>query len=78
MAKAILGIGDALVTTCMAETGLPHAWHAGERARTVGRLSLFADMRRQRDFLYVRMNAAQLDRKSLPCPNLSLSPCLGR
>ena len=72
IAAAILGLGDALVTTCMAETGLPRGRIEGERARTIGQLRLFADVLRQGEFLGVRIDPAQPDRKPLPRPDLRL------
>ncbi|MEO7656647.1 MAG: aldehyde dehydrogenase (NADP(+)) [Sphingomicrobium sp.] len=42
VAEAILGIGDILIETAMAETGLPRPRLEGERGRTVGQLRMFA------------------------------------
>lgn len=41
-AQAILDIGDGLIETAMAETGLPRPRLEGERMRTVGQLRMFA------------------------------------
>ena len=41
-AEAILAIGDALIETAMAETGLPRPRLENERGRTVGQLRMFA------------------------------------
>ena len=42
VAEEILGVGDILVETAMAETGLPRPRLEGERMRTVNQLRLFA------------------------------------
>jgi 2,5-dioxopentanoate dehydrogenase len=42
VAEAIVAIGDVLIETAMAETGLPRARLEGERGRTTGQLGQFA------------------------------------
>ena len=42
-AEAILAIGDILIETAMAESGLPRMRLEGERMRTVNQLRLFAE-----------------------------------
>jgi alpha-ketoglutaric semialdehyde dehydrogenase len=44
VAERITGIGDVLIETAMAESGLPRARLEGERGRTVGQLRLFAEV----------------------------------
>ncbi len=72
IATNILALGDALVDRCVAESGLPRARIEGERGRTVGQLRLFANMLRQGDFLDLRVDPAQPERKPLPRPDLRL------
>ena len=42
VAKAIAAVGDDLIETAMAESGLPRARLEGERGRTIGQLNMFA------------------------------------
>ncbi len=72
IAANILETGDALVTRCMEETGLPRPRIEGERARTVGQLRLFADVVREGSSVAVRIDPALPDRKPLPRPDLRL------
>jgi len=72
IANNILELGDALVERCVAETGLPRARIEGERARTVGQLRMFAGVVRAGDFLEVRVDPAQPERKPLPRPDLRM------
>jgi 2,5-dioxopentanoate dehydrogenase len=68
----IMDLGDVLIERASAETGLPRARMEGERARTVGQLSLFADVVRQGEWLDLRIDLALPDRKPLPRPDLRL------
>ncbi|CAM4293988.1 Alpha-ketoglutaric semialdehyde dehydrogenase 3 [Bordetella tumbae] len=72
IAANILALGDGLIERCVAESGLPRARIEGERARTVGQLRMFADVVRSGDFLEVRMDPAQPERKPLPRANLRM------
>jgi alpha-ketoglutaric semialdehyde dehydrogenase len=63
-------LGDILIERAMAETGLPRARLEGERARTVGQLKLFADVVRAGEWLDLRVDRRQPDRKPLPRPDL--------
>ncbi|NUO86667.1 MAG: aldehyde dehydrogenase (NADP(+)) [Cupriavidus sp.] len=72
IAANILALGDALVDRCVAESGLQRARIEGERGRTVGQLRMFANMLRQGDFLELRVDPAQPERKPLPRPDLRL------
>lgn len=72
IAGNILAVGDALIDRCVAESGLPRARIEGERGRTVGQLRLFANLLRQGDFLELRVDPAQPERKPLPRPDLRL------
>ncbi|NOV27695.1 aldehyde dehydrogenase (NADP(+)) [Cupriavidus necator] len=72
IAANIVALGDALIDRCVAESGLPRARIEGERGRTVGQLRLFANLLRQGDFLELRVDPAQPDRKPLPRSDLRL------
>lgn len=72
IAQNILDIGDDLIERCMIESGLPRARLEGECGRTVGQLRMFADVVRNGDFLGVRIDPAQPERKPLPRVDLRL------
>lgn len=77
-AEAILAIGDALVATAMAESGLPRMRLEGERMRTVNQLRMFAGEVRQGEWLDVTIDPALPDRapprSDLRRMNQSLGP----
>ena len=62
VAEAILAIGDVLVETAMAETGLPRVRLEGERMRTVNQLRMFAHEVRGGAWLDVVIDPAMPDR----------------
>lgn len=62
VADAINAIGDVLIETAMAETGLPRARLEGERGRTTGQLQLFASVVRQGDWLDATLDSALPER----------------
>ncbi|MEO5587805.1 MAG: aldehyde dehydrogenase (NADP(+)) [Novosphingobium sp.] len=62
VAEAILAIGDILVETAMAESGLPRPRLEGERMRTVGQLRMFSAELRAGDWLGVTIDPALPDR----------------
>jgi len=64
-AESIMALGDELLERAGLESGLPRARLEGERGRTVGQLRLFADVVRRGDFLGVRVDPAQPERKPL-------------
>ncbi|MEO6999149.1 MAG: aldehyde dehydrogenase (NADP(+)) [Terracoccus sp.] len=70
IAEEIEGIGDELIETAHAESGLPVARLTGERGRTCGQLRLFAQVVRAGDHLGVRIDPALPDRTPLPRPDL--------
>lgn len=78
VAEAILAIGDALIVTGMAETGLPRGRLENERGRTVGQLRLFAAEVRQGRWLDVTIDPALPDktppRADLRRMNVPLGP----
>ncbi len=62
VAKLIVAIGDELIATAMAETGLPRMRLEGERGRTCGQLRMFADELRKGEWLDVTIDPALPDR----------------
>ena len=68
-AEAILAIGDWLVETAMAESGLPLARLTGERMRTVNQLRMFAAELRKGEFFDATIDPALPDR-ALPRADL--------
>ncbi len=79
VADAILAIGDTLIETAIAESGLPRARLEGERGRTMGQLRMFAAEIRTGYWLDVTIDPALPDRTPLPRSdlrrmNLALGP----
>ncbi|MFO1072446.1 MAG: aldehyde dehydrogenase (NADP(+)) [Geminicoccaceae bacterium] len=72
VAAAIEALGEALIERAMRETGLPAARLAGERARTVGQLRLFARVVRDGAWQDARIDPALPERQPLPRPDLRL------
>lgn len=70
VADAIAAIGDVLIETAMAESGLPRARLEGERGRTIGQLRMFAQMVRDGYWLDVTIDPALPDRKPAPRSDL--------
>ncbi len=68
-AEAIENIGDVLIETAMAETGLPRARLEGERGRTTAQLRLFASVVRQGDWIDATIDRA-LPERAPPRPDL--------
>lgn len=62
VAEGIMAIGDALIETGMAETGLPRGRLENERGRTVGQLRMFADMVCTGEWLDVTIDPALPER----------------
>ena len=69
IAQHIEALGDALLQTAAAETHLPIARLTGERGRTVGQLTMFAQMLRAGDWQEIIINTAIPD-KSPPRPDI--------
>ncbi|ALO34238.1 fatty aldehyde dehydrogenase [Colwellia sp. MT41] len=67
----ILALGDELVDTACAETGLPAMRIQGERGRTIGQLALFADLLEAGEYQGV-IEQANNDRQPLPKPDTRL------
>ena len=62
IADAIVAIGDDLIVTAMAESGLPRMRLEGERGRTCGQLRMFAAELRKGEWLDVTIDPALPDR----------------
>ena len=69
IAQHIEALGDALLQTAAAETHLPIARLTGERGRTVGQLTMFAQMLRAGDWQEIIINTAIPD-KNPPRPDI--------
>lgn len=78
VAVAVEAIGDVLIETAMAETGLPGARLEGERGRTTGQLRMFAAEVREGGWLDAVIDSALPDRTppraDLRRMNLPLGP----
>ncbi|WP_348749676.1 aldehyde dehydrogenase (NADP(+)) [Pseudomonas rhodesiae] len=70
IAEQIEALGDRLIERAVAETGLPHARIEGERGRTCTQLRAFARTVRAGEWLDVRVDLAQPERRPLPRPDL--------
>jgi alpha-ketoglutaric semialdehyde dehydrogenase len=70
IATEIEALGDELIQTAVAETGLPQARITGERGRTCGQLRLFAQVVRRGDWIGARIDPAMPDRTPLPRADL--------
>ena len=78
IAEAIIAIGDDLIATAMAETGLPRVRLEGERGRTCGQLRMFAGELRKGEWLDVTIDPALPERAppraDLRRMNIALGP----
>jgi alpha-ketoglutaric semialdehyde dehydrogenase len=63
-------IGDDLLTAANIETALPVERLAGERARTIGQMRMFADLIREGSWVEARIDRANPDRKPAPKPDI--------
>jgi NADP-dependent aldehyde dehydrogenase len=64
-------LGEALLTAANLETALPIPERlAGERARTIGQLRMFANLIREGSWVDARIDRAIPDRKPLPKPDI--------
>jgi NADP-dependent aldehyde dehydrogenase len=69
-ADEILALGDELLDRAAAETALPRARLESERARTLGQLSLFADLIEEGSWVDARIDRARPERQPAPRPDL--------
>jgi NADP-dependent aldehyde dehydrogenase len=66
ISQEIVALGDVLIETAKAETGLPDGRLNGERGRTTGQLNLFAKMLREGSWVNAIIDQAQSERQPLP------------
>jgi 2,5-dioxopentanoate dehydrogenase len=78
MADEILVLGNGLITRCSEETGLPETRIAGERARTMNQLRLFAALLKEGSWVEARIDTAEPQRLPVPKPDIrSMRRALG-
>lgn len=70
VAEEIEALGDELLDTCDAETGLGRVRLVGERGRTTGQIRAFADIARRGEWVQASIDTALPDRQPLPKPDL--------
>ncbi len=69
--EEIMALGDQLLEAAHTETALPIAARlAGERARTVNQLKMFAELIREGSWVEARIDRAIPDRQPIPKPDL--------
>jgi NADP-dependent aldehyde dehydrogenase len=66
----IMALDDALLQRAHEETGLPKDRLTGERARTIGQLTMNAALIREGSWVEATIDRAQSERKPLPKPDL--------
>ncbi|MEP6901123.1 MAG: aldehyde dehydrogenase (NADP(+)), partial [Actinomycetota bacterium] len=70
IADEILELGEALISRCSDETGLPQARLMGERGRTINQLKLFAQILREGSWVDARIDRAIPERQPVPKPDV--------
>lgn len=70
VADEIEALGDLLLETCDAETGLGLVRLTGERGRTTGQLRAFASLARKGEWVEASIDTALPDRQPVPKPDL--------
>ncbi|MDU0807834.1 aldehyde dehydrogenase (NADP(+)) [Aquirufa regiilacus] len=70
IAEEILAIGDVLIQTACAESGLPEARITGERGRTIGQIQAFANFISNPSWKREIVDEAMPERQPLPKPRL--------
>jgi 2,5-dioxopentanoate dehydrogenase len=70
IAAEILAIGDMLIQTACAESGLPEARISGERGRTIGQIQAFAQFISNPAWKREIVDEAMTERQPLPKPRL--------
>jgi 2,5-dioxopentanoate dehydrogenase len=68
--EEIDALGEELLTVCSEETGLGRDRLAGERARTVNQLRMFANLIEEGSWVDARIDTALPDRKPVPKPDV--------
>jgi NADP-dependent aldehyde dehydrogenase len=66
IADEILNLGDELIKTYCAESGLPEGRAMGERGRTIGQLKAFADLISEGSWVEATIDTAQPERQPMP------------
>jgi NADP-dependent aldehyde dehydrogenase len=66
IAEEILALGDILIQTYCAESGLPEGRAIGERGRTIGQLKSFADALVEGSWVEATIDTAQPERQPMP------------
>ncbi len=70
IAQRIQDLGDVLLQTGNAETGLPLARMTGERTRTCSQLKMFADLVREGSWVDATIDTADAQRQPIPKPDV--------
>src|SRR5246127_147421 len=70
IAEEINNIGDELIERAMAESGLPQARLQGERGRTTGQLTMFANVAEEGSWVEATIDRALPDRQPAPRPDI--------
>ena len=70
IADEIDGLGDHLISTYTAESGLPEGRAAGEKGRTMGQLRAFAKLLEEGSWVDASIDTAIPDRQPAPKPDL--------
>lgn len=70
IAIEIEALGDTLLNTYVAESGLPLGRATGERGRTLGQLRLFAGLIKEGSWVNATIDTAMPDRQPLPRPDI--------
>ena len=70
IADEIEALGDELINTYCAESGLPRRRAMGERGRTVFQLRSFAELVKKGDWVEASIDTAQPDRAPIPKPDI--------
>lgn len=70
IAEEILALGDTLIETYCAESGLPSGRALGERGRTIGQLKSFATVLTEGSWVEATIDTAQPERQPMPKSDL--------
>lgn len=70
LATEIENLGEQLIATGMAESGLPEARLQGERGRTCGQIRAFAELVKDGSWVQASIDTAIADRQPLPKPDI--------
>ncbi|QLE01012.1 aldehyde dehydrogenase (NADP(+)) [Galbibacter sp. BG1] len=70
IAEEIEALGDLLIETYVAESGLPEGRAKGERGRTMGQLRAFASLLQEGSWVEATIDTAQPKREPLPKPDI--------